>query len=178
MKIDIICEQCGQSFKKERAHVNRARKLGFRLFCDRNCAGLARRVERSVEEKKEMKRLYDIEYRKDNQILKLKKAEYYKSPSGRAVQKRNRARRKDKHLEYIRTDAYKKWKHEYDQKYQAKKNFGEFWESKLILKQIEKEIEPEIYKVKIERGTYNKSQKRKRLWNSMQKTLSKHYGTP
>jgi len=179
MKIDITCGHCGTTFKKEVGHINRAKKLGLGLYCNRKCAGIARRVNRTQEEKKEIKRLYDIRYRENNEEYRKSRMQAYNSsPSGRAMQKRNRDKFKESHAAYVKTPEYRKWKHEYDQKYHAKKNFGDFWEAFLILKEIDKEIEPEILQVRIEKGYYNKSQKRKRLWNSMQRTLNKHYGTP
>lgn len=177
--ITIQCDTCGKPVTKSVGHVNRARKLGMGLFCDRICFGISRRIERSEAEKKEIKRLYDIQYRADNgELLREKKRKYEQSPDGRAMQKRNRDKFKENHLAYCRTDEYRKWKHDYDQQHQAKKNYGDLWESALVLRDIIKEIEPEIKEVKIQKGTYNKSQKRKRLWNSMQRTLNKHFGTP
>lgn len=138
-----------------------------------------RRANRTKDEQKEIKRLYDIQYRERNKDeRKAKMKAYNESPAGRAMQKRNREKFKQSHLEYCRTEEYRKYKHDYDQKYVAKKNYGEFWESSLVLKEIEETILPERMDAKIHNGIINKSQKRKRLWNSMQKTLNKHYGTP
>jgi hypothetical protein len=175
----VTCATCGKKVDKSTGHVNRSLKLGLKFFCNKICFGVSRRVARTEEEKIEIKRLYDIEYRKkNNDRIKARMQQYNKSPAGRAMQKRNREKFKNSHLEYCRTEEYKKWKHDYDQKHCAKKNYGEFWESSLIMKEIEKVIEPEKAEVKIQKGTYNKSQKRKRLWNSMQRTLNKHFGTP
>lgn len=163
----IQCHWCGNDVEKEIGHINRAKKMGLNLFCSKACFGLNKRT--SKQEKVEKKRLYDLMYReKKSEELRAKKREYYKTPAGRAVQKRNRENMKERHREYIKSERYKKWKYEYDQKYHAKYNYGEFWESHLTLKAIEVVIEPEKLEVKIQKGTYNKSQKRKRLWNSMQ----------
>lgn len=176
----IVCPQCKKEVDKDTGDVNRSRSIGAPVYCGRICSGLARRNNKTIEQKKEEKRLYDIGYRngpRRQEILDLRKA-YYKTEAGRASSKRNRDNRKQAHLEYIRTDKYRKWKHEYDQVHVAKKEYGELWESHLVLKQIIKEIEPEIKEVKIQKGTYNKSQKRKRAWNSLQRTLNSHFGTP
>lgn len=170
------CAHCGNDVLKHVGHVNRANKLGMKLFCSKKCFGLDRRI--SISEKKELKRLYDIEYRNKNKdLLKSKKQAFNKTEAGRAIQKRNRDKRKDKHAEYINRPDYKSWKQQYDKVYRAKKDYGDFWEAQLILKDIEKQIEPERVQIKIQKGTYNKSQKRKRLWNSMQKTLKTPSGT-
>lgn len=166
----VICEYCKKECERENGHVNRARKLGLKVFCNRKCAGLGRRVNRTEEQDKEIKRVYDIEYRARNRDYRKERAKAYnESPAGRAMQKRNREKFKQSHLEYFRTEEYKKWKHEYDQTHNAKKMYGEFWESFLIIKEVEKIIEPEKYDTKYNNGLLNKSQKRKRSWNSMQK---------
>lgn len=169
MKVKVKCGHCGCEVEKESGHINRANKLGLKLFCNKACFGLYHRTTK--EQKVALKRQYDIKYRKKNseRITERTKA-YEKTPAGRAMQKRNREKFKQSHLEYCRTEEYKKWKHEYDQKHVAKKMYGELWESHLVLKEVEKIIEPEKLECKVQKGTYNKSQKRKRLWNSMQKT--------
>lgn len=89
--------------------------------------------------KKEQKRLYDIEYRRKNYlIIKAKKAAYFKTEAGRSMQKRNRTKMKQRHLEYCRTPEYRKWKKQYDRKYRAYKFYGEFAECMLLCDEIEK----------------------------------------
>lgn len=61
----IICEQCGKEHEKRTGHVNRARKLGARLFCSQACFGLSKRT--TLEEKKKIKAEYDIIYNKLNE---------------------------------------------------------------------------------------------------------------
>lgn len=174
----VKCFYCGADVEKSAGHANRARKLGMYMFCDKKCFGLSRRSLLSNVEKAEQKRLYDMEYRaKNSDTIKQRKDAYYKTPVGRAAQKRNRDNRKEKHKEYIRRPEYKEWKQQYDKVHRAKKLYGEFWESIIILNQIETVIEPERKKSKIQKGTFNKSQKRKRLWNSTQKTLKTPSGT-
>lgn len=164
----IACAYCGKGVEKSVGHVNRANKMELKLYCNRACAGLAKRT--SKEEKIKLKADYDRKRRKElGEFLKQKQRVYNASPAGRAMQKRNREKFKQNHLEYCRTEEYRKWKHDYDQEHAAKKVYGEFWESHLILKKIITIIEPEKQEVKIQKGTYNKCQKRKRLWNSQQK---------
>jgi len=88
---------------------------------------------------KEKKRLYDIEYRRKNkEAIKQRNKKYNESPAGRAMQKRNRDKFKHKHLEYIRTNKYRAWKHEYDMEHRYKKVYGEYWECMQIVVKIEK----------------------------------------
>jgi hypothetical protein len=76
---DIVCPYCGKTTPKETGAVVRARKLGAPIYCNRICAGLGRRNNKTTEQKKEEKRLYDIEYRNKNyDRLKIEKAESFK----------------------------------------------------------------------------------------------------
>lgn len=177
----IKCAHCKKKVEKSVGHVNRANKVGLKLFCGRACFGLSRRVERTDAEWKEIKRLYDIDRRNDPVISmyrQLQALDYNESAVGRAMQKRNREKFKEKHLDYCRTPKYRAWKKAYDLEYVAKTKYGEFWESSIALNQIETILAPERKKIKTENGLLSKSQKRKRLWNSLQQTLKKHYGTP
>lgn len=171
------CSHCGKQTDKPTGQINRAKNAGLPLYCNRVCSGLARRVNRSVDEKKAIKKAYDQHYRKRPDRIEFKR-EWNKTPAGRKWQKINRERMKESHLEYCRTPEYREWKKQYDEKYVAKKKYGEFWESAIITKRIEDLIAPEKYQIRIDKGTYNKTQKRKRQWNSLQQTLKKHYGTP
>lgn len=166
----VKCAYCGKDTEKYTGHVNRARKMGLNVYCDRKCSGLGRRDERTEEEKKRAKAEYDKKYLARNFEKRKRQAqEYNASPAGRAMQKRNREKFKESHLEYCRTEKYKQWKKQYDKQHLAKKKYGEFWESAIILNEIDTIIQPEKYNIRLEKGTFNKSQKRKRLWNSLQK---------
>jgi len=157
--IDIICQHCGIDCKKSTGHYNRAIKMKANLFCSKLCAGEFRKTTKA--EKIEVKRIYDIKYSKENAArIKERGQIYNRTPKGRAVQKRQREKNKESHREYIKSDRYVAWKRDYDQKYHAKNNYGEFWESSLILKEIDKHIDN--YEVKLINQTLNKSQKRKR----------------
>jgi len=162
----IKCEYCGKEIEKNIGHVNRARKLGMRLFCGQKCFGLFHRSNLTNEQKKEIKRLYDIEYRKKNrEIIKERGKKYNESPAGRAMQKRSRKKFKKLHLEYCRTPEYRKWKSEYDRKHRAKKFYGEFWESAILLNQIEDMIPNREVKQQLQLN--NKSLKRKRNYEKL-----------
>lgn len=176
----LNCSYCGKENDFKTGAINAARKRGQLVqYCNKTCAGLGRRRNLTIEQKKAEKANYDREYRNNNrELLKEKKQIYYQTPSGRAVQKRNRDNRKEQHKAYIKTDRYRKWKHDYDKIYVAKNKYGEFFESGILLNELEIAILPERKEAKIQNGISNKSQKRKRLWNSMQRTLNKHFGIP
>lgn len=173
----VKCDYCGREFEKYTGQVNRARRSGYGVYCDRNCSGLGRRHGRTIEEQKAIKAAYDREYRAKHPERRIAQKIYERTPAGRASQKLNREKFKKLHLEYCRTEEYRKWKHDYDKKYHSKKKYGDFWEAAIILNEIEMIIAPEKYEIRKEKGTFNKSQKRKRAWNSLQQTLKKHYGT-
>lgn len=156
---EIICDGCGKKAHKRTGAVNRSRREGRPVFCTRQCFVDTRKTTKA--DKIEVKRIYDLRYSKENaQRIKERNQIYNETPAGRAMQKRNRDKFTQRHLEYCRTPEYRKWKKEYDIKHRAKKNYGEFWESFILLQDIESHIDK--YEVSILNNNYNKSQKRKR----------------
>lgn len=167
-KIEVICDQCGNTVLKESNHVNRARKDGAKLFCNQKCFGLSRRNNKTDAQKKAEKAEYDCKYRASNASeLQRKKKAYYEKNKDKVKKKHAAYRKKNmqRHVEYCRQPEYKKKKAVYDRMYRAKKNFGEFWESALILNELEQEYDSrEAFK---QNQFYNKNaQKRKRQWKS------------
>jgi len=161
MKIEITCNHCGAVTERERAYVNKAKRDGYDLYCNKTCSGLGRRIHKTEAQKKEEKRLYDQEYRKKNlAMLKKKKSAYFQRTYDPVKAAIVRKKGMPAHVEYCRSLKYKKWKKEYDKKYRAKKDYGEFWESHLILKEIEPHIDK--YEAAIINQILNKTQKRKR----------------
>ena len=79
MALKLFTCPCGRTAEKESGAINRAEKQGLRIYCTRECAGRHRRKNKTSEQKKEERRLYDIEYRSKNRdLLKEKKAAYYR----------------------------------------------------------------------------------------------------
>lgn len=155
------CAHCGLELNKSNGAINRAKKDNRLLFCNRTCFGLSKRLNKSKDQIKEEKRLYDIQYRnKNSELIKVKNAAFAKTEAGRAMQKRNRNKRKEQHLAYCSTPEYRACKKEYDKKHRAKKLYGELWESSLILNEIINQIDTK--ELRFDKGLYNKSQKRKR----------------
>lgn len=117
------------------------------------------------EQKKEMKRLYDIEYRKKNaELLKQKKHAYFTKTYDPVEAAAKRKVRMPKHVEYCRRPEYVQWKQKYDEQYRAKKLYGEFWQAFLIVIEINKQVlqRASKYEISYSNGTLNKSQNRSR----------------
>src|SRR5690242_12469550 len=133
----IVCAQCGEEADKAASHVNRARRNGDNLYCSRECSGLGRRTNKTAEQRKEEKRLYDIEYRaRDVEGRKARKAEYYQRTKDRAKEAEARKRRMPTHVEYCRRPEYRAWKKTYDRQYRAVKFYGDFADCFLLVMDI------------------------------------------
>ena len=161
----FTCSYCGKTAERHTGEVNRAIRQGARLYCNKTCFGLAHRKHKTEAQKKEEKRLYDIEYRRKNRAaLKAKKAAYFQrtyDPAKAAIQRKGRMAY---HVEYCRRPEYRAWKREYDRQYRAKRDYGEFWECFLLTQDIRDEClsRQSDYAIRLGKGTYGKSQKRKR----------------
>ena len=172
-QVKFNCAHCGKVSQKYVGHVNRARALGLNVYCNRTCAGFGRR--KTDEEKKRLKAVYDKEYRTKNfERVKKVRADYFKRDYAANPEKYKRIRqvRMAAHVEYCRQAKYKAYKKEYDKKYRAKKEGGEFWESLLLVDEIQS-----LYndaEIRQQNNLHNKSQKRKRKWKtqlSLQRTI-------
>jgi hypothetical protein len=149
-------------------------KMGNKVYCSREHSGFGRRSGKTVEQKKTEKAAYDKIYSKKNfEIKKPKRAAYHKKTYKGERRKRwleyNR-KRYPQHLEYLNTPKYKEWKRDYDKKYLSKKDYGIFWESALLLNELEELlIKNRSDGTKFRMGITNKTQKRKRLWQRTKK---------
>jgi len=163
--VTIVCDHCGKESEKPTGAVNRAKKIGSPMFCNRTCTGLHRRTNVPPGVKIEAKRLYDIEYRRLNLAeLTNKKAAYFKAnynPEAAAIV---RKKRMPAHLEYCRQPAYRAKKKIYDRQYRAKYCYGEFWEAYLALLDVEDEVDSRMdrHQIRFQNETYNKTQRRHR----------------
>ncbi len=161
----VTCAYCGNKSEKIAGHVNRARKLGNALYCNRECAGLARRTHKSEAQKKADKREYDREYRAKNyEKMKPKKAAYHKATYDPVKEAVKRKKRMPQHVEYCRRPEYRAWKKQYDRKYRARKNYGPFAEHFLLTMEIRDEClaQQTDYEIRLSKGTLNKCIKRRR----------------
>ena len=159
-----LCSHCGKPHGKSASAVNRAFKAGLSLYCNRTCAGLGRRKEKTPEQKKEEKRLYDLNYRATSPTLKARKAAYYQRVHDPVKEAAKRKERMSQHVEYCRQPEYKAWKRGYDQQYLAHKQYGEFGPAIIALRELEQEVADRIDRQDIYaiNGTLNKKQTRRR----------------
>lgn len=167
------CAWCGRPHGKEISAINRAKRIGAPLYCNRKCAGFGRRSNKSKSQKVEEKRLYDAAYRKRNlALLKAKKAAYFQrtyNPKKAAIE---RKKRMHLHVEYCRQPHYRAYKHDYDRVYLAKRRFGAYWEAALLVRQIDEEVQSRMskYEIGLAHGTINKALKRRREYEAQRST--------
>lgn len=165
----IACHQCGRSADLLAGHVNRARKAGNRLFCSRGCAGLARRKHKTKAQLVEEKRLYDAAYRaRDPDKRKAAKAAYYQRTRNPEKERDRRKARMPLHVEYCRRPEYRAWKADYDRRYRAEREFGEFGEAFMLLQDVEREVSARMtkYEIYLANGTLNKRNNRRRAYEN------------
>lgn len=165
--MELRCFHCGALLHKTSGEINRAAKIDAKLFCNRVCFGLNRRLKNPppVAEKKQAKRLYDMKRRElYAEKIKEEKRAYFKAHYDPDKAREQRKLKMPQHVEYCRRPEYKKWKSEYDKKHLAKKKFGEFDEAYLLLKEIDKEIAERMskYEIYLINGTLNKALMRRR----------------
>lgn len=159
------CAHCTKLADRPAGHVNRARAQGNKLFCSRECSGIHRRKWKSGAQRKEEKRLYDMEYRDRNRAaLKAKKADYYKRTRDPVKEAEKRKERMPLHVEYCRRPEYRAKKKVYDRQYRAVKHYGAFADCFLLVMDIRDECLSRMtdYEIRLEKGTLNKSLKRRR----------------
>lgn len=164
--ITFQCDFCGEDSVKEKGHVNRARRDGNHIYCDRVCSSYARMDHFITDEEKRMlKSGYDQMYKMLNPPDKAKAAAYFQrtyDPLKAAV---IRKKNMHKHVEYCKRPEYRAWKRKYDQKFCAKQKYGEHWESAILLRQIRDVVDN--HEAKLTNGLLSKSQKRKRDYGKL-----------
>lgn len=167
-KVNIKCCQCGKTVSKNVGHVNRANKVKLKLYCNKKCAGIGRRT--TIEDKKRVKKEYDINYRAAN-VDKIKKraAEYFKKDYAANPEKyrKERQRKMKAHIEYCRQPEYKKKKKVYDRQHRAKIQYGDYGEAAIALFELASIVDNR--QAKVDQQLFNKSQKRKRNGKNSQR---------
>jgi hypothetical protein len=160
----VRCDYCCQRTEKPAGQVNRARKIGAALYCDRRCASKAKRIPRTKAERIDAKRLYDMAYRAKNRaMLKAKKRAYFQRTYDPVKAARERKKRMHLHVEYCRQPRYKAWKRKYDLKYRASE-YGPFAEAYVLAINLNREIKARMsnYEIRLQNETLNKRQARAR----------------
>lgn len=176
--MNLTCCYCNKTFfvkENNRGQRKRSIRLGLPVYCSKECAGLGRRTNETPEEKKVYKQWYDLFIRisrtEDEYWLDMFQKAVYFHMDYAANPEKHRQRRKNKqeaHNEYCRQPEYKIYKKEYDEQYRAKKDYGEYWEAAIALKNLDKEID--YRESKRQNKIYNKSTtKRKRAWRKQLK---------
>jgi hypothetical protein len=160
------CARCGKTADRPTGHVNRSRAAGMKLYCGRKCSGMAKRKGKTKAQRREEKRLYDINYRATSPTLKARKHEFHLRTYDPVKAAKVRKKRMPQHVEYCRQPWYKEWKRKYDQRYQARK-YGAFAEAFQLTKALEKEIrrrstDEERQAFKYQDSRTNKRQNRQR----------------
>lgn len=161
----ITCAYCGKHTDRHARDVNRSRKFGWALYCDRACAGKGRRSGKTAEQKKVEKRDYDAKRRTVlAKQIKAKKAEYHKrtyDPEKAAVE---RKKRMPWHVEYCRRPEYRAWKKDYDRQYRARKRYGAWADAFLMMMDLNSEIRSRAcdYDIRVTNKTLNKKLERRR----------------
>jgi hypothetical protein len=160
----IKCAHCGKRPWKPVQAINRAERAGAPLYCNRTCAGLARRNGKTKAQRREEKRLYDMNNRATNPTLKARRHEQHLrnyDPVAAAVVRKARM---PQHLEYCRRPEYRAWKSAYDKRHLAEKQYGPAAEAAMVLRDLEREIRSRMnaYEVAQASGTFGKRQGRQR----------------
>jgi hypothetical protein len=159
--------------QQSRSSINRAIRQGKPLYCDRTCAGLARRVP--PKQKKEAKRVYDARRRveKAAEIREQHRAYHQRTYDPVKARERRHANM-GRHVEYCRRPEYRAYKADYDRQYRADE-YGEYTEAYLLLLDLEQEIRSRAtaYERRKARGYYTRAaqQRRRELW---QQTASRN----
>lgn len=164
-----VCDHCGAELHKAPNAINRADAIGAKLYCNRKCTGLARRVEKTPEQKKAEKAAYDAIRRVElaDKIKAEKRAIYLRNREHYLAQHaayRNRPENVARHNAYCRRPEYVAIKTEYDRQRRARIQFGEFAEAFLLLQDVEQEVlvRASRYEIGLTNGTINKAQTRRR----------------
>ena len=155
---------CANIVRQSVGLVNRALRNGQPLYCGRRCAGIARQQVRTVEEQKEIKRLYDAARRtRLRERLKAQRAAYFQRTYNPAEAAVKRHERMPYHVEYCRQPQYKKKKAGYDRKRRAAE-YGDFAEAYLLLLGVDREVNSRSsdYEIRLQNGTLNKTTRRRR----------------
>ena len=113
--------------------------------------------------------MYDMRYRERNlALLKTKKAAHFQRTYDPVKAAKERKKTMARHVEYCRQPQYKAYKRGYDMEYRNKKDFGPFWESAILVRNVEKEVAERMTKYEIysTNGTLNKALNRRREYEA------------
>lgn len=161
----IICPECSRRAWKQVGAINRASKIKAPLYCGRACAGIGRRKNKSVAQKKAEKAAYDEAYRVKNfDRLKAQKAAHFKRTYDPEKNKLRVKLRMPQHIEYCRRPEYREQKRRYDRAHKAQKHYGPWWQAAMVLLDLQAEVASRMtrYEIYQQNGLLNKSTSRRR----------------
>lgn len=152
------CAWCREPHGRCVGAVNQARKKGLPLYCDRRCAGMARRTFVPKAIKVAEKAAYDAAYRKKNRaMLKAKKQAYFQRTYDPTRAAKVRKARMHLHVAYCRQPRYKAWKRRYDQQ-RRDSEYGAFAEAARLAINLNREVKSRSsnYEIRLQNETLNK----------------------
>jgi len=140
----VTCAHCGKTSEKPTGDVNRADRAGAPKYCDRVCAGLARRNDRTAAERKAIKADYDRARRERlaDQIKAAKAAHHkrtYDPEKAKALRLATAAQIAAYKVAYMADPENRRAKHEYDIA-RAAGSYGEWADAWRLLLELEREI--------------------------------------
>ena len=161
-----LCRSCGDVVRQKPSAINRAIREGKPLYCDRTCAGIARRI--STSQKKRQKRIYDANRRIEKAAeIREKKADYHQRTYNPEKAREQRRAGMGRHVQYCRRPEYVAKKADYDLDRRAKE-YGPYADAYLLLLDLEREIRSRAtsYERRKARGYYTRAaqQRRRELW--------------
>ncbi len=178
--VTFACQHCGSDTTKTTSAYNRAMRLGRGVYCDRRCAGMARRTgtDRTSAEWRASKAAYDRERRaRLGEALREKKRQAYwanhednlrRQREARAARMADpealRAYREAQRRCYMRP-KYREQKRQSDRRYRAERDYGGWADAHVALMDLMdavREREPEHHRRAIAKGNVNKKTNRQR----------------
>lgn len=165
-EVQPLCGSCGAAVRQSKGSINRAVREGKPLYCDRVCAGHARRVSSSYKKRKKAE--YDTRRRTEKAAeISAHKREYYQRTRNPEKERALRQANMERHVEYCRQPEYKAGKAEYDRERRAEE-YGPYGDAYLLLLGLEREIRSRAtsYERRRARGYYTRTsqQRRRELW--------------
>jgi hypothetical protein len=157
-----LCGSCGAAVRQSQGSINRAVREGKPLYCDRTCAGLARRI--SASQKKRRKSLYDARRRTELAAeISARKQAYYQRTRNPEKERECRRANMDRHVEYCRQPEYTAYKADYDLDRRAQE-YGPYADAYLLLLDLEREIRSRAtsYERRVARGYYTRAAQQRR----------------
>ena len=135
------CFHCRVTFIRVVSQVAATQRKGRNIYCSRDCHTAQRRAGRTQEQLKECKRQREKNWReKHKSQVRLRSMAHYKKTT--TSEKRQRLYQKYKHKIAARNKdpAAKIQKKHDDRIWRAKRGYGDYWESQVLLLKLNEEL--------------------------------------